>query len=198
MGLQLVFAVQLSAQQIVPTSAEDAAGYLVGPGDKLEGKVLGEPEFDFVTLVDETGKFEIPFVDEPILAECRTESDIRADVKKLLSKYLRDPLVSVQVTERRKPIPVTVFGEVRNPQRVELRKPATLLELLAFSGGVNVGERRRIRQGFQNAAADLRHGGGEGRVAGGIGQRTRGAREDVQSEQHPGRAEGIESFHLPG
>lgn len=138
MGLPLVLAVQFSAQQIVPTSAEDAAGYLVGPGDKLEGKVLGEPEFDFVTLVDETGKFEIPFVDEPILAECRTESEIRADVKKLLSKYLRDPLVSVQVTERRKPVPVTVFGEVRNPQRVELRKPATLLELLAFSGGVNV------------------------------------------------------------
>lgn len=112
--------------------------YLVGPGDKIEGKVLGEPEFDFATLIDETGSFEIPFVDEPIRASCRTESEIRADVKKLLSRYLKDPLVSVQVTERRKPLPVTVFGEVRNPQRVELRKSATLLELLAFAGGVNV------------------------------------------------------------
>jgi len=119
-------------------AALDLRGYLVGPGDKIEGKVLGEPEFDFVALIDETGRFAIPFVDDPILAKCRTESEIREDVKKQLSKYLKDPLISVQVTERRTPVPVTVFGEVRNPQRVELRKSATLLELLAFAGGVNL------------------------------------------------------------
>lgn len=130
-----VFSGSLIAQELPQPELQ---GYLVGPGDKLEGKVLGEPEFDFVTVIDETGSFEIPFVDEPIMAQCRTESDIRADVKKLLSKYLKDPLVSVQVTERRKPVPVTVFGEVRNPQRVELRKSATLLEILAFAGGVNI------------------------------------------------------------
>jgi polysaccharide export outer membrane protein len=138
--LSLISLLLLSASvfsQDIPSLAPDAKGYLVGPGDKLEGKVLGEPEFDFTALIDETGKFEIPFVDEPIMAKCRTESEIRADVKDLLSKYLKDPLVSVQVTERRAPVPVTVFGEVRNPQKVELRRPATLLELLAFAGGVN-------------------------------------------------------------
>ena len=58
-------------------AAPDPRGYLVGPGDKIEGKVLGEPEFDFVALIDETGRFAIPFVDDPILAKCRTESEIR-------------------------------------------------------------------------------------------------------------------------
>ncbi len=123
--------------QSVQIPLPETKGYLVGPGDKLEGKVLGEPEFDFTALIDETGMFEIPFVDEPIIAKCRTESEIRTDVKNLLSKYLKDPLVSVQVTERKTPIPVTVFGEVRSPQKVELRRPATLLELLAFAGGIS-------------------------------------------------------------
>ena len=131
LSVSISFAQDMKVAEEVPEQ-----GYLVGPGDKIQGKVLGEPEFDFVALIDETGKFSIPFVDEPILAKCRTENDIRADVKKKLGKYLKDPLVSVQVTERRKPIPVTVFGEVRNPSRVELRKEATLLELLAFAGGV--------------------------------------------------------------
>ncbi len=133
------FAVVGVSAQTTPESIDpEIKGYLVGPGDKIQGKVLGEPEFDFVALIDSTGKLSIPFVDEPIPAQCRTENDIRDDVKKQLSKYLKDPLVSVQVTERRKPVPVTVFGEVRNPQRVELQRPATLLELLAFSGGVNI------------------------------------------------------------
>jgi polysaccharide export outer membrane protein len=114
----------------------EVKGYLVGPGDKLEGKVLGEPEFDFTAIIDDTGSFKLPYVDEPVSARCRTESDIRTDVKNLLSKYLKDPLVSVQVTERRTPVPVTIIGEVRNPQKVDLRRSATLVELLAFAGGV--------------------------------------------------------------
>lgn len=122
--------------QNIGVPVPETKGYLVGPGDKLEGKVLGETDFDFSVLVDETGKFTIPFVDEPIEAKCRTESEIRADVTERLLKYLKDPVVSVQVTERRTPIPVTVFGEVRNPQKVELTRHATLFELLAFAGGV--------------------------------------------------------------
>lgn len=138
LGLLLAFAAGVAAQTITAAPEQELQGYLVGPGDKLQGKVLGEPEFDFTAVIDETGTFSIPFVDDPILAKCRTENDIREDVKKKLEKYLKDPLVSVQVTERRTPEPVTVYGEVRNPSRVELRRPATLLELLAFAGGVNM------------------------------------------------------------
>jgi len=139
-AILLAFSAQfVFAQEVVKVN--DAApkvkrGYLVGPNDKIEGKVLGEEQFNFVVTVDDDGMFEVPFVEQRINAKCRTESEIREDVKKHLSKYLRNPLVSVQVTERRKPIPVTVYGEVRTPQQVELRREARLMELIAFSGGV--------------------------------------------------------------
>ncbi len=135
----LAFSVQvIFAQDIVKvndTKPEKKRGYLVGPRDKIEGKVLGEDQFGFVVTVDDDGMFEVPFVDERILAKCRTERDIREDVKKHLSKYLKNPLVSVQVTERRKPVPVTVAGEVGARGQVTLTRETRLLEILNFSGG---------------------------------------------------------------
>jgi polysaccharide export outer membrane protein len=127
------------AQDIVNTSGpadKKVRGYLVGPGDKIEAKVLGEDQFAFAAFVDENGNFNVPFDTEPISAKCRTENELRAEVTKRIAKYVRNPMVSVFVSERRKPIPVTVYGEVRSPQQVELRREARLMELIAVSGGV--------------------------------------------------------------
>ena len=109
--------------------------YLVGPGDKIEGKVLGEEQFNFATTIDDDGYFEVPFVEEPILALCKSEKSLREEVKNHLAKYLRKPLVSVQVVERRKPSPVIVAGEVRKPGPVDLTRETRLLELIAFAQG---------------------------------------------------------------
>lgn len=110
--------------------------YLLGPGDVIEGKVLGESTFDFVASVDEDGNIEVPFFDQPVMAKCRSERELRADVTKLVSKYLRSPLVSVRITERKSRPPATIFGEVRTPQQVILTRKTSLLEVLSFSGGV--------------------------------------------------------------
>lgn len=112
------------------------SGYLVGPGDVITGKVLGEPQFDFVATIDEDGKFQVPFFDKSVMAKCRTEKELRSDVTKLLSKYLKTPLVSVSVIERKSRPPATIYGEIRSPQQVILTRKSRLLELLAFSGGV--------------------------------------------------------------
>lgn len=136
----LVFALTISLFQIgfgqaPPSVADQNKGYLIGPGDEVEGKVLGEPQFDFRATIDENGKFQVPFVDQGVIAKCRTENDLKTDVTQLLSKYLKSPLVSVNVTKRNSRPPVMVYGEVRTPQSVELRRKATLLELLSVSGG---------------------------------------------------------------
>jgi hypothetical protein len=60
-----------------PVSPSDTQkGYLVGPGDELTGKVLGEPQFDFVATVDVDGRIEVPFVEKPIMAKCKSERDL--------------------------------------------------------------------------------------------------------------------------
>lgn len=110
-------------------------GYLIGPGDEITGKILGEPQFDFVATIDEDGKFQVPFFDKPIAATCRTEKELRGEVTNLLSKYLKNPQISVRVTQRKSRPPATVYGEVRTPQQVDLRREARLLELISFAGG---------------------------------------------------------------
>lgn len=127
---------QIAFGQKVLVTPEPERGYLVGPGDEITGKVLGEAQFDFVATIDEDGKFQVPFFDKTIEAKCRTEKELRADVTQLLSKYLRNPQISVRVTQRKSRPPATIFGEVRNPQQVDLRREARLLELLSFAGGV--------------------------------------------------------------
>ena len=109
--------------------------YLVGPGDIVKVKLPGDAEFDFTATIDENGKFEVPFFEEPVMAKCRSERELRADITKLLSKYLRKPMVNVQIERNSRP-PAIIYGEVRTPQKVDLRRKATLLELLSISGGV--------------------------------------------------------------
>ncbi len=122
------------AQEVSVTPAPER-GYLVGPGDEITGKVLGEPQFDFVATIDEDGKFQVPFFDQSIQARCRTEKELRTDVSQLLSKYLKNPQISVRVTQRKSRPNVVVTGEVRTQQQVVLIRETRLLELISFAGG---------------------------------------------------------------
>ena len=125
----------VSAQGLV-ASAQPAKGYMLRPGDELEGKVTLEPQFDFKVTVDEDGMIELPFADNRVVAKCRTVVELQADVKSLLGKYLRTPQLGIQI-QKRNIAPATVYGEVNRPLEVELqRRRATLVELLALAGGV--------------------------------------------------------------
>lgn len=127
---------QVVSAQDAPVSPQTQKGYLIGPGDVITGKVLGEEEFNFISTVDEDGKIQVPFFEKGIVAKCRTEKELRSDVVELLSKYLKNPQISVQVTERKSRPPVTVYGEVKQQQQIDLRREARLLELISFAGGV--------------------------------------------------------------
>lgn len=110
-------------------------GYMLGPGDEITGRVLGESQFDFVATIDADGKIEIPFVEKPIIAKCKTERDLRTEITGYLAKYLRTPQVSIRVTQRNSRPPVSIYGEVRQQQQVPLTRRVYLLELISFAGG---------------------------------------------------------------
>lgn len=129
----LLFTV-LSGQDL-PPDTQASQGYLLGPGDEMVGKVLGEDEFGFNATVNEDGMIEVPFFDKPIPAICRTERELRTEITTLLSKYLRNPQFQLRVTEKKSRPPATIYGEVRTPQQLTLTRKATLVELLAFAGG---------------------------------------------------------------
>jgi len=77
----------------------------------------------------------LPFLEAPIPAKCRTEKDIQKDIILAYSKFINNPQVSVRISERNSRQPATVFGAVRQPTRVEMKRKVRLNELMAVSGG---------------------------------------------------------------
>ncbi|HZH29940.1 MAG TPA: SLBB domain-containing protein [Pyrinomonadaceae bacterium] len=110
--------------------------YQLGPNDVVELRVFGEPQFDGSFAVDGDGKLVVPFVDQPIDAQCRTIKEVRGDVEGALAKFLKNPRVYMTVKDEKSRSPAIVYGAVRSPAPYEMRRPARLLELISKSGGV--------------------------------------------------------------
>jgi polysaccharide export outer membrane protein len=125
----------VAAPPNLPINLGTSKGYLLGPGDQITATVNGEKDYDFIVTIDEDGKIEVPFSDKPIMARCMTERDLRTEVTRRLSKYLRDPQVNIRTDKRSRP-QATVYGEVNYPTRFDMLRKATLIELVAFAGGV--------------------------------------------------------------
>jgi polysaccharide export outer membrane protein len=110
--------------------------YLLGPGDTLDVRVFGQPDLNAVVEVDSDGNISsLPFLESPIPAKCRTDKEIQKDIIKAYAKYIKNPQVSVRVSERKSRQPATVFGAVRQPTRVQMQRKVRLNELMVVSGG---------------------------------------------------------------
>jgi len=124
----------------IPASAIDDQGigrYLVGPGDILDVRVFGQGDLNSTVEVDADGNISsLPFIEAPIRAKCRNEKEIQASITEAYAKYLIKPRVSVRISERRSRQPAVIFGAVRTPARVDMRRRVRLHELVATSGGI--------------------------------------------------------------
>ena len=110
--------------------------YLLGPGDVLDVRVFGQPELSSSVQVDSDGNLSsLPFLEKPIVAKCRSDKDVQKDITAAYSKFINNPQVSVRISERNSRQPATVFGAVRQPTRVEMKRKVRLNELMAVSGG---------------------------------------------------------------
>jgi polysaccharide export outer membrane protein len=118
-----------------PQNIPTPKGYMLGPGDEITGKVLGEKDFDFAVVVNDDGQIELPFADKAVNAKCRTEKEIRTDISGLLGKYLKEPQINLQITKKSRP-PAIIYGEVNIPTQVPLYRKSTLMEFISIAGGV--------------------------------------------------------------
>ena len=111
-------------------------GYLLGPGDVLDVRVFGQPDLTSVVQVDSDGNISsLPFLEQPIKAKCRSEKEVQKDITTAYSKFINNPQVSVRISERNSRQPATVFGAVRAPTRVEMKRRVRLNEAMAVAGG---------------------------------------------------------------
>ena len=130
---------QPSTQTTSQSSSLDIQGikaYLLGPGDVVDVRVFGQPDLSSTVQIDSDGNISsLPFLETPIKAKCRTDKEVQKEIATAYSKFINNPQVSVRISERNSRQPATVFGAVRQPTRVEMKRKVRLNELMAVSGG---------------------------------------------------------------
>jgi polysaccharide export outer membrane protein len=111
-------------------------GYLLGPGDVLDVRVFGQTDLNSVAEVDADGNISsLPFLETPIRAQCRTDREVQQDIAKAYAKYIRNPQVSVRISERKSRQPATISGAVKAPMQVTMLRKVRLHELITKAGG---------------------------------------------------------------
>jgi polysaccharide export outer membrane protein len=126
----------VTQQQSPDLDIQGIKTYLLGPGDVLDIRVFGQPDLSSSVQVDGDGNLSsLPFLEAPINAKCRTDKDVQKEIAAAYSKFINNPQVSVRISERNSRQPATVFGAVRQPTRVEMKRKVRLNELMAVSGG---------------------------------------------------------------
>jgi polysaccharide export outer membrane protein len=86
--------------------------------------------------VDSDGNItSLPFLESPIPAKCRSEKEVQKDIIKAYARLLKNPQVSVRISERKSRLPATVQGAVRQPMRVFMQRRVKLNEAIAAAQG---------------------------------------------------------------
>ncbi len=121
-----------------PANAEvDNYSYIIWPADTINVVVWRNPELSTATPVRPDGKIAAPLVDELKVAG-KNSIEVARDIEKVLSKYVRDPVVTVVVTGFVGPYSqqIRVVGEAAKPQFLPYKQDMTLLDVMIAVGGL--------------------------------------------------------------
>jgi polysaccharide export outer membrane protein len=124
-----------------PPAPQAAGGgeyeYVIGPLDQVNIIVWRNPELSMTVPVRPDGKLTTPLVDD-LAAVGKTPTQLARDIEKALGKYIRDPVVTVVVTNFVGPSSeqIRVIGEATKPQILAYRRNMTLLDVMIAVGGL--------------------------------------------------------------
>ena len=140
--LTLTLLVGCASGPALPPAPVDASSnidytYVIGAGDSLSIVVWRNPELTMSVPVRPDGKIAAPLVDE-LMAQGRTSIELARDVEKVLSKYVRDPVVTVLVTGFVGPYSeqIRVVGEAARPQALPYKQKMSILDVMIAVGGL--------------------------------------------------------------
>lgn len=110
--------------------------YVIGVADGLTIHVWGNGELDTSATVRPDGAFTMPLIGD-VAAAGRRVSEVRADVSKRLTAFIRDAGASVMVAVARTAYRVTVSGNVEDPGIFESPTYLKVSEAIVLAGGPN-------------------------------------------------------------
>jgi polysaccharide biosynthesis/export protein len=119
------------------TAASPNYQYVIGPGDTVNIVVWRNPELSSTVPVRPDGKIAAPLV-EDLPAIGKDATTLARDIEKALAKVIRDPVVTVIVTNFVGPYSeqIRVVGEATRPQVLSYKQKMTLLDVMIAVGGV--------------------------------------------------------------
>jgi polysaccharide export outer membrane protein len=111
---------------------ELASSYLLGPGDRIQVQVFGEPDLTMEIRISGTGAIVYPLLGE-IRVQGMTASALqRLITQQLRGPYLVDPLVTVTILEYR---PIYMTGQVTKPGGYPFTPGLTVRKAISLAGG---------------------------------------------------------------
>jgi len=132
---------------VIPASAlvaEEGEGpYLLDSGDKLRIFVYGHPNLSRLYTVDQQGMVSVPLIGDVPARGRTTRGLARAIAARLGAQYVRDPQVTVDISQNR---PFFILGEVRNAGQYPFVSGITVQSAVAIAGGYgDRADERRVR-----------------------------------------------------
>jgi polysaccharide export outer membrane protein len=121
-----------------PTLAASADySYRIGPGDTVNIVVWRNPELSMSVPVRPDGKLAAPLI-EDLPAIGKDPTALARDIEQALGKFIRDPVVTVIVTQFVGPYSeqIRVVGEAAKPQVLPYKQKMTLLDVMIAVGGI--------------------------------------------------------------
>jgi polysaccharide export outer membrane protein len=130
-----------AGRSAAPSAPTDVAltqyKYLIGPGDEVSVIVWRNPDLSMTVPVRPDGKISLPLV-EDLPAAGKDPTAVAREVEHALSRYIRDPVVTIVVTDFRGPYSeqIRVIGQATKPQALPYRENMTLLDVMIAVGGI--------------------------------------------------------------
>jgi polysaccharide export outer membrane protein len=111
--------------------------YVIGAGDQVNIIVWRNPDLSTSVPVRPDGRISVPLV-EDLVCIGKDPTTLARDIEKALSKYIRDPIVTVEVTAFVGPYSeqIRVIGEAAHPQGIPYKQNMTLLDVMIVVGGI--------------------------------------------------------------
>jgi polysaccharide biosynthesis/export protein len=120
-----------------PAANTSSDTYLIGPGDDLNIFVWRNPDLSTHIPVRPDGKISIPLV-EDVTAIGKTPTTLAREIEDKLRAYVKDPIVTVIVSQFVGPFAqqVRVIGEASQPRAIPYRRNMSLLDVVIEVGGL--------------------------------------------------------------
>lgn len=119
-----------------PQSQNEKESYRIGFEDTIEVEVYNQDKLSKKYSVNTDGTINLFRSTKPVMAICKTERELAAEIEKEYLNFLKKPEVKVIVTEKKSQA-YGVIGAVEKPANYYGVRRIRLLELLAMAGGPN-------------------------------------------------------------